>query len=556
MDNSRFSSLIYRIIGKPERWHDDYIDVMHQIIDETDSFDKPEKLSELAIGDQILSRLSDTNEALTAFGTLLDKSRFKMIILDNSFIPIYFNQNAEQLHNHVLCKAEPGKLSAGILSKAREAAQQNSSAAQAGNASNLSAMNYCDQNGEQVYLRSIHNRTAPDSAPRNFYLMLVLDQSRNQTQLNPDLVQRYELTEKEQHVLLNLTHGNSIKQIAEQMHVSENTIKTHLKALYRKTDTKSQANIISLVLTHESQILDSYFGSGSNFVPSNIEPSKDKFVTLPSKHKIAYREYGPKDGEVIIVCHNGYGCRITIPEGYDEILSRHRKRVIILDRPGYGRTPYVKGYPSGWNNLMGEFIDALNIQSYELIGSVFGSVLALCFAEVADHRLKRVSLASPVFVNQQSDRQYLTGILAPTSRLVKASKKFAVEIYELWLKSIALNLTVHYRSMLTHSLGDAEKGKLIGEDTLDLMVDSFQEATIQSLEGISNEMVFCISPRNIDLSTITVPVNLWWGTQDNRISLQGVESLADALPNASLFIKEGFSEHIYYSLFEEIISQH
>lgn len=528
---------------------------MHQIIDETESFENPEKFSELAIGDQILGRLSDTSQALTAFGTLLDKSRFKMIILDETFTPIYFNKNAEQLHAHVLSSAESNKLSAGVLLKAREAAEQNKANAKAGNNSNLTAMDYQDQNDEQVYLRSIHNLTSPDAAARKFYLMLVLDQSRSQDHLNPDFVKRYELTDKEQSVLLELIQGYSIKEIVEQMHVSENTVKTHLKALFRKTETKSQADIIRLALTHESQILDSYFGSGANFVPPITEPSRDKFVTLESNHKIAYRDYGPADGDVIIVCHNGYGCRLTIPRGHEQILEQQHKRVIILDRPGYGRSPYIKGHPAGWNQIMSDFIDSLEIQSYELLGTVFGSVFALCFAEVADQRLKKVSLACPVFVNNKSDRKHLTGILSPSSRLVKASKRFAVEIYELWLKSILLNLGTHYRKMLEQSLGDAERGPLIRNNTLDLMVESFQEGSLQSLEGISNDMAFCVSPRNINLSAITVPVNLWWGTQDKRISLEGAENLAAQLPNAKLLVRKGYSEHIYYSLFEEIISQ-
>ena len=101
MENSRFSSLIYRIIGKPERWHDDYLDIMHQVLDETDSFEDPKNFSELAIGEQILNRISITNEALNAFGTLLDKSRFRMIVLDDAFVPIYHNQNAEELFHFV-----------------------------------------------------------------------------------------------------------------------------------------------------------------------------------------------------------------------------------------------------------------------------------------------------------------------------------------------------------------------------------------------------------------------------------------------------------------------
>jgi len=554
MDNSRFSSLVYRIIGKPERWHDDYIDIMHQVLDETDAIDDSANFSELAVGEQILSRLSDTNEALTAFGTLLDRSRFKMIILDSDYLPIYFNKNAEGLYEHVLSIADPSKLSADVVKKAQEAVQQNKSNAQAGNPSNLSAMNYKDQDGAQVYLRSIHNQTMPDSKPVTFYLLLVLDKDRDENRLNPQLVTRYELTEKEQRVLTNLVHGKTIKEIATASFTSENTVKTHLKALFRKTDTKSQADIVRLVLTHEAQILDSYFGTSGSLFPTMEQPSKDKFAQLASGPKIAYREYGPDDGDLVIVCHNGYGCRITIPCDHEQILKRLNKRVVILDRPGYGKTPYIKGHPENWNVTMKEFVDALNIKSFELLGTVLGSTMALHYATDADPRLSKVSLASPVFVNAAKERDHLGGILAPTTRLVKASKRFAREIYELWLKSIKLNLATHYRSMIQDSLGKEERSTLENSATLDLMVEGLQEGSSQSLEGISKEMVFCLSPRQLDLSNVAVPVHLWWGSEDTRISRDGVENIARQLPNAKVFIREGYSEHIYYSLFEEILS--
>lgn len=551
MDNSRFSSLVYRIIGKPERWHDDYIDIMHQILDESESIDDPANFSEIAVGEQILNRLSDTNEALTAFGTLLDRSRFKMIILDSDFLPIYFNKNAERLYEHVLSRAEPTKLSADVTKKARAAAEQNLSDSVTGN---LSALDYVDQDGAQVYLRSIHNQTLPDAQPVTYYLLLVLDKERNENRLNPDLVSRYELTDKEQRVLKNLIHGKTIKEIAADSFTSENTVKTHLKALFRKTDTKSQTDIVRLVLTHESQILDSYFGTGGGVLPLSSEPSKDKFAELANGSKIAYREYGPEHGDLVIVCHNGYGCRITIPPKHDEILTQLNKRVIILDRPGYGKTPYIKRHPDNWNETMKAFIDSLGVKRFELLGTVFGSTMALHYATEADPRLTKVSLASPVFVNAANERAHLGGILAPTTRLVKASKPFAREVYELWLKSIKLNLATHYRSMVKDSLGQAEKAVLDTPEVLDLMVEGLQEGSSQSLEGISKEMVFCISPRKVDLSNVNIPVHLWWGTEDTRISREGVENLARQLPNAHTFIREGYSEHIYYALFEEILS--
>ena len=554
MENSNFSTLIYRIIGKPDRWHEDYIEMMHQILDETDSFDDPDNFSELAIGDQILSRISNTNDALAAFGSLLDRSRFKMIILDDSFAPIYHNENAKTLFHHVQHTANKNSLNPEALVKAKAAAESNAQKRRNGNASNLSAMDYVDENNEQVYLRTIQNQNVPEGPAATFYLLLVLDQSRHQNQLNRELVDLYGITEKEETVLVQLIHGKTIKEICAECFISENTVKTHLKAIFRKTSTKSQADVIRLVLTHESQILDSYFGTSLGFASTDTNNQLDKKITLKNGIEICYREYGPEDGYPMIFCHNGFGCRLSIPNNFEEVCKRTNKRIIIPDRPGFGSTPYIKDHPKQWNSNLSEIVDSLGLEKYDIIGSILGSCIALIYAEQADARLRRVRLASPVFLNEHKDSKYLLGIFAPSVRLVRASKRFSREIYELWLKSVKMNVSTHYRSMVERSIGSAERELFESEGTVDLLVKTFQEGIRNSLDGISHEMVFCLSPRKIDFKKITCPVDLWWGTEDNRINQQGVEKLAKQLSKAKLNIREGYSEHIFYSLFEEIIS--
>jgi pimeloyl-ACP methyl ester carboxylesterase/DNA-binding CsgD family transcriptional regulator len=553
MDNSRFSSLVFRIIGKPERWHDDYIDIMHKVLDETESFEDPLNFSELAVGDQILSRLSNTNEALMALNTLLDNSRFKMIILDDSFTIIYRNRNADDLHNYILDPRKEKALNPTVLAKvqlASETLQQKSSCI----SNNLIATGIEDRHGEVLYLRSVQNTSDTPNSSKPFHLLLAVDQSASRKELNTDLVQRYELTVKEQKILVALTHGRSIRDIANRYFVSENTVRTHVKSLFRKTGTNSQTDIVRLVLTHESQVLDSYFGHNPSAIGGvNYEPSLDRFVTLSNGFKIAYREYGPKDGVPIIVCHNGYGCRVTIPKDYERACKRHNKRIIIPDRPGFGLTPYIEEHPQQWNAMLTEFIDILELEHYELLGTVLGSAMAINFALEADKRLTRLRLSSPVYVNTRRDSDYLIGIFAPVARLVRASKRFTIEIYELWLKSVTLNLAKHYRSMLESNLGTIERALFAENNTIDLMIEGFQQGSSQCLDGISHEMVHCISPQNKDLSQIKIPVDLWWGTQDNRISQAGVENLAAQLPNAKIHIREGFSEYIYYALFDQII---
>ncbi len=552
-DNTRFSNLVYKIIGTPERWHSDYIDVMNQVLDDSAHIDDPKNVTELKIGEQILSQISNTNEAMMAFGSLLDNGRFKMVILDSAYQVIYNNKTADQLLDYLLVDKTSNQLKPSVLKKLELTAKHNQELALKANHSGLSAMDYLDQNDEQVYLRSIHSRTDIDGSLSTHYLVLVVDRTARNKALNPEFISRYDLTDKEQAVLVKLIHGQSIKQLAETSFVSGNTIKSHLQSLYRKTNTASQAEIIHLALTDESQILDTYFGIRESILPLLEEQNKDKFVRLRNGHQIAYRDYGPANGDVIIFCHNGYGSRVSIPNNYRQICERQNKRIIIPDRPGYGLTPYAD--PSEWNAMLNEFIDLLGIQRYQLLGSVLGSAVALDFATQADQRMTKLSLCSPVFINQENDADYMTGIFAPVTRLIKASKRITLEIYQLWLKSVSLNLAQHYGQMLSNSIGSAEVEQFQRQGTVNLMIDGFIQASSKGLDGIANDMVHCMSPKNIDLTQINVPVTLWWGSEDARINLDGVKHIAAQLNDTTVEVREGYSEHIYYALFEEIISQ-
>jgi len=288
MINSRFSNLVYRIIGKPEINHDEYSDIMHNALDEISSFHDPNHFSELAIGDQILSRIETSNEAFRAFSTLLDNSRFKIIILDEDFSPIYNNKNSQNLYNSIISTKDDNCLKASLLKAIHSAVGYTRQESQEEKPEGLISVDYSVNSEQQIYLRSVQNQLGDGlSSQPGFYFLMSLDHNR-QSALNPQLVERFELTQREQSVLVNLIHAKSIKQIAEKECLSENTIKTHLKSLYRKTDTNSQTQIVRLVLTHEAQVLDSYFDTSSGVSDVQDNASKDQYLTLKNGHQPCY----------------------------------------------------------------------------------------------------------------------------------------------------------------------------------------------------------------------------------------------------------------------------
>jgi len=551
MTNASFSSLIYRIIGKPERWHDDYIvEMMEQYLDEEDTFDDPSNLTELAAGDQILSRIQQGNAALNAFNTLLDKSRFKMIILDEQLNPLYHNQIAESLYKRLQDPANLPALRPDLVKLIRSAPEADS----VNKKNALMALDFLDENSEQIYMRSILSSVKERNSPTQFYILMVLDRDHADLNLNTELISLYKLTEREQTVVLGLIHGNSIKQIAENSFITENTVKTHLKSIFNKTRTNSQGALISLILTHESQVLDSYFESDISTATAIARNENDSALTLASGVKIAYCDYGPKNGRPIVVFHSAFGSRLSAPPNYAEICERTNRRLIIPDRPGIGKTKFIEGHPEQWNWQLNEFIEQLEIEQYDVMGSVIACQMALSFAAQADDKLQKLILTCPVILNDNTHAQYLTEILAPAARYVRLSPTFAKEIYELWLKSVTLNLDAHYPLMLHESIGSSEQEYFAADNMIQHLTNAFKECARESLDGILNEMVFCMTPLNLDLSEFHTPTEVWYGTDDKRINQEGVETIYSEFPNCTVNIREGYSEHLHYPLLEEIIA--
>lgn len=53
------------------------------------------------------------------------------------------------------------------------------------------------------------------------------------------------LTERELAVLQQLTHGRSTREIGHEIHVSEETVKTHLKQIYKKLGVRDRAEAVA-----------------------------------------------------------------------------------------------------------------------------------------------------------------------------------------------------------------------------------------------------------------------------------------------------------------------
>jgi DNA-binding NarL/FixJ family response regulator len=66
-----------------------------------------------------------------------------------------------------------------------------------------------------------------------------------QLQNFPDEENKYNLTRREKDILGSLSKGNSFKLIAAELHVSLNTVRTHIKNIYEKLQVQSQIEAVT-----------------------------------------------------------------------------------------------------------------------------------------------------------------------------------------------------------------------------------------------------------------------------------------------------------------------
>ena len=139
----------------------------------------------------------------------------------------------------------------------------------------------CFANDQRFLLRGF---CIPDEPlARNSRFLVIMEQLNQQKLECPDanMQQRYHLTEREQMVIIYLMLGFTNKEIANRIHLSEYTVKEHLKRIMHKTQTTTRTGLLARMIFPTPQgavpgVLSETIGS----TPSFAAPPTLKLVHL------------------------------------------------------------------------------------------------------------------------------------------------------------------------------------------------------------------------------------------------------------------------------------
>jgi len=130
----------------------------------------------------------------------------------------------------------------------------------------------CFANDQRFLLRGF---CIPDEPlAQNSRFLVIMEKLHQQELQCPDtnIQRRYHLTEREQMVIIYLMLGFTNKEIANRMHLSEYTVKEHLKRIMHKTKTTTRTGLLARMIFPAPQELVPGILSGTNGIERPLPP--------------------------------------------------------------------------------------------------------------------------------------------------------------------------------------------------------------------------------------------------------------------------------------------
>lgn len=554
MSDSQFRSLIYHIVGQPEDWQGPSVEQLHSLADLENGLDKQENYTDIKLGHQILGKLEQSQSTLNSFKSFLDDSRFAIVIFNQSGQLVFENRRACSIIDSLVDNKQTLRPALRNEFETLKSTNPNERTLKkvdlAYKPSNGDSDKVTAPDNVYITMTEANNAASPD---QGLCIVLAPIYDIEATSLSTVLTNQYQISAKEKEVLACMLSGDSTKKAAERLHVSVNTVKTHKKSIFDKTNCRSQSAITNLFLNHELSQLENYFAFQS-ITEEGKSLNNGLFVTLDNDVELCYQAYGPINGTPVISLHRGYACRLNVPHDHKEILERLNIRLYIYDRPGYGRSPMVKAYPENHSDILEGFAKAMNLEQFALLANLTSAPLALDYVLNHPERVKSMSLISPIYIRSASQCKSLGDVLYPASRLVKVSKKMAGEIYRLWLKSVATDSEKKFKHIFLSTLGSKEQGLINDPRYSEVAIANFDEAFRLESSGTVNDVVYALTPRDLPLEQIKAPVKIWLGSDDSMIKTSLIDQVYSSVENKVVYNKQGHGSDLSISLFEEVLS--
>lgn len=274
------------------------------------------------------------------------------------------------------------------------------------------------------------------------------------------------------------------------------------------------------------------------------EEASDIFL-WDNTRTVSWMECGDPKGFPIFFAHGCPGSRLEIIF-LDAKARKHGFRIIVFERPGFGRSDYVEGYPLlSFAKDIERMADELHIERFGLMGWSSGGPPVLA---AAYHMPERAAFVFSV--SGYTD----FGRFEDAKDLMAEYKLYGPELSEnrprLFNRLVDIvswtdrHLPNFYFKMAKGEMCLPDRKILENSHVADLFIRDQSESMVAGTQGVLQDLITQWEPWDFDLQQVTVSAYIFQGKQDTFVPWQFAKHLAENISAAELRLYEDRG-HLY-----------
>ncbi len=350
----------------------------------------------------------------------------------------------------------------------------------------------------------------------------------------------FNLSRAEARLAHALVHGRSVEAAARELHISPHTARTQLKAIFAKTGTRRQPELVRKVLTSPAILIREPAPASDDSSP--LPAVSDHFLHLAGDRRLCYAEHGDPDGVPVLFFHSIVGSRLQIHPDR-RLVSGMGIRWIVPERPGFGRSdPQPRRRLADWADDMMRLADHLRLDRFHLAGLSAGGSHAVAVAHYRPERVIRTALISPM--PPFSSLAALEG-MPPTNRMLLTLARYTPGLLgpfmRIMLQGLLRNpeqITARHRELWPQ----ADRDAMDVPGTREYTVGIFREAMRQGPDALVSEQILLARDWGFDPADVRGPVDIWHGDADIHVPINMIGPLR-RIPDHRLHV---VPEHGHY----------
>jgi len=355
--------------------------------------------------------------------------------------------------------------------------------------------------------------------------------------LSPVIANAFDLSSAETDVVKLIVEGASVQDVANTRGSSVATVRSQIKSIYAKTETKNQSEFLRMTLGLATlNLRDRDTITGAFVKPETTRqkawplPEHERLFSLRHGRLLDYADCGPVDGIPCFYFHNDFLGNIW-PHDAATAAVGAGFRMIIPARPYYGRsTPYPDGvvnYEQTTDDMIA-LMEHLGVARALLVSISSGGMFAGALIDAHPERcIGHVALA-PAFAVESAEEE---AKMPKMYRFMNSVVKRHPRLLETFLK---LGMAYHNRvgsvRYLHRILGDvpADLAVINDESNLDAIVRGLEFCGTHGHLGIFNDYKTILSDSNEAFMRTPFPTFTVIGTDDRNSRLLRTNRMIDA----------------------------